>query len=284
MSNTVAGGVTALAVALTMAAAMPVLNAQVRDRIAPWPPQMMMPDGGSRIGVAVRELTSDEIARARLAQPGGVLVEEVRDDSAASRAGLMKGDIVVEFDGERVRGVRDFTRLVRETPPGRGVTANIVRAGSRRDLAVTLDADDRLVTAMPDMPRLNQQLRALPQFGLPEDLDPTPDLKVTPRGQIGITLAPLTEQLAAYFGVNDGVLVSSVMMDSAAAHAGIKAGDVIVAVDGRPARNVADVTRAVRTAKPGTALDVRLFRDKKEIGVKVAIPTLITEPPSVQPV
>ena len=282
------GGAAAVAL-VAMVGGATAVGAQVRDRTMRWMPEMMMlQGGGSEIGVSVRDLTSDEIAQAKLAQPGGVLVQEVRDDSAASRAGLMMGDIVVEFDGERVRGARHFTRLVRETPPGRAVTSSIVRAGSRRDLQITPRAGDQLTRGLPDVQQLEQRLRALPEPRdrpqTPGDLDPMPDLRVTPRGQIGITLAPLTAQLTAYFGVKEGVLVSSVMTDSAAAQAGLRAGDVITAVNGRPAQSVADVTRAVRAAKPGSALDLRVFRDKNEIALKVLVPELISEPRSVQPI
>jgi serine protease Do len=209
----------------------------------------------------------------------------VREDSPAARAGLMNGDIVVEFDGERVRSVDHFTRLVRETPAGRAVKSTIVRAGSRRELDITPQAGDQFAGALPGVQQFERRLRALPELrNLPDDLDPTPDLQVTPRGQIGIALAPLTEQLASYFGVSEGVLVQTVTNGSAAAQAGMKAGDVITAVNRRPVQNVDDVMRAVRSAKPGSALDMRVFRDKKEITVKVIVPEVITEPRSVLPI
>jgi serine protease Do len=247
----------------------------------------MILQDGSEIGVSVRDLGSDEIAKAQLAQPGGVLIEEVRESSPASRAGLMNGDIVVDFDGERVRGVAHFARLVRETPAGRAVKSTIVRNGSRREFEITPQAGEQLTRALPDVEQLERRLRALPELRnlqLPDDLDPTPDLQVTPRGQIGIVLAPLTEQLASYFGVKTGVLVRTVTNGSAAAQAGMKAGDVITAVNGRTVRSVGDVTRVVRSAKPGSALDMRVSRDKKEITIKVIVPELITEPRTIQPV
>jgi serine protease Do len=287
MRKIIIGGAAVVALVMIMSAATPALEAQVRGRTVPDIADIMMLQGGSEIGVSVRELTAEEIAKAKLAQPGGVLVEDVRDGGAASRAGLMNGDIVVDFDGERVRGVRHFTRLVRETPPGRAVKSRIVRAGSPRDLEITVQAGDQLTGGLPDLPEIQRRLRSLPeirQHRLPDDLDPTPDLQVTPRGQIGITLAPLTEQLADYFGVKEGVLVSAVTIDSAAAQAGMKAGDVITAVNGRTVQSVGDVTRTVRAARPGSALDMRVIRDKKAITVKVLTPELITEPRSNLPV
>ena len=288
MRHTVVGGAAAVALVVAANVAMPALDAQERAHRLPWMSEMAMLQGGSEIGVSVRDLSSDEIAKAHLARPGGVLVQDVREGSPASRAGLVNGDIVVEFDGERVRGADHFTRLVRETPAGRAVKSAIVRAGSRRELEITPQAGEQFTGGLPDMQQLERRLRALPELrnrqNLPDDLDPTPDLQVTPRGQIGIVLAPLTEQLADYFGVKTGVLVKTVTNGSAAAQAGMKAGDVITAVNGRPVQNVGDVQRTVRSAKPGSALDMRLQRDKKEINVKVIVPELITEPQTILPV
>lgn len=88
-------------------------------------------------------LTAEEAKVARNAA-GGVYVEEVLAGTPADRAGLKRGDIVIEFDGERVRSVRGFTRLVSETPPRRTVKALVMRDGSRLILDVTPEvAPDR---------------------------------------------------------------------------------------------------------------------------------------------
>jgi S1-C subfamily serine protease len=87
---------------------------------------------GSQIGVSTR----DRVA----AQPVGVLgvlIDEVRPNSPASRAGLMKGDIVIRFDGHPVGRAIEFSRLVAETPPGWTVRMRIVRNGKTRDIAIT---------------------------------------------------------------------------------------------------------------------------------------------------
>ena len=260
--------------------------AQTRDRaLPPFAEGLMLQGFGSQIGVSVRDLNADEIAKAKLPQAGGVFVQDVREDGPAARAGLREGDIVVEFDGERVRSATHFTRLVRETAPGRVAKTTILRAGARTVVDITPDAGRDLRSFIT--PEVERQLRSIPRdFDLPTDLDPTPDLRrgPSPRGRIGITLAPLTDQLATYFGVKEGALVSTVDGGSAAAQAGIRAGDVIVSINGSAVRNSGDVTRAVRAARPGGALDVRLFRDKKEMTVKILVPELIQEPRSVLPV
>ena len=282
MRNVVIGSLAAAGLIAVCSAWVPAISAQGRDRIGP-PAELMalLEGGGSQIGVSVRDLTADEITKAKLDQPGGVLVQDVRADSPAARAGLKTGDIVVQFDGERVRSASHFTRLVRETAPGRAVTSSVIRDGARVALDVAPDVNERRAMAFPrNLPPLP------PNFGLnvPRDLDPAPPLRGSPRAQIGVTLTPLGEQLASYFGVKDGVLVSSVTSGSAAAQGGLRAGDVITAVNGRAVQNVGDVISAVREARPGSALTMRIIRDRKEVAVTVTIPERIDEPRSALPV
>ena len=90
---------------------------------------------GAQLGVSVRELDAEQAK-----SQSGAVVDEVRAGSAAEKAGIKKGDVITEFDGERVRGVRHLTRLVTETPDGRTVKAAVVREGKRVDLSVTPDS------------------------------------------------------------------------------------------------------------------------------------------------
>ena len=89
---------------------------------------------------------------------------------------------------------------------------------------------------------------------------------------MGVSIVPLSDQLAAYFGVKEGVLVSEVTGGAPAATAGIQAGDVITAVNGRNVLSSGDLIREVRQAEPGSTIDVRLTRNRKELTVKVTMP------------
>lgn len=98
---------------------------------------------GSQIGVSARDRIAPEARDTPgfwewfAAQQYGVILDEVRADSPASRAGLMKGDIVVRFDGQRVERAMQFSRLVAETPPGWTVRMTIIRNGKTRELSIT---------------------------------------------------------------------------------------------------------------------------------------------------
>lgn len=167
------------------------VGAQMRDRDLA--AGLFMQFGrGAEIGLSVREVSADEVTRAKLERPGGVFVVDVREGGPAARAGLRGGDIVVSFDGERIRSVRQFSRLVSETPPGRTIQTEIVRDGRRQTMSVMPEAvDGPLAGLLPEIRRdIERGIRTLP-----------PDLPMPP--------APLTDQLASYFGVKEGVLVSA---------------------------------------------------------------------------
>jgi serine protease Do len=200
----------------------------------------------------------------------GVVIERVQPDSPAEKAGLKAADVIVEFDGERVRSARQFARLVSETSPGRTVTTTIVRDGRRQNLDVVPDEGSRDVSFFFDGPRLRAQVddaaRALRRFdGFNFDFDS--DRVGGPSGpRLGVTVTELPPQLAAYFGVEDGVLITSVGDNSPASRAGLKAGDVVRSVDGTAVRSTPDLVRALRDAEEEVTLAI--VRDKKEMTVK----------------
>jgi serine protease Do len=91
--------------------------------------------------------------------------------------------------------------------------------------------------------------------------------------RLGVTLQDLSAPLASSFGLGapDGALVSSVQPDSAAAKAGLKAGDVITAIDGEPVRVAGDVSSRVGLARPGDKLKLELWRDKSRLSETVSL-------------
>ena len=77
-----------------------------------------MPDlGGGRLGVSVRDVTPSDVGQARLPSQAGAWITDVQADSPAAQADLRAGDVVVQFDGERVRSARQLSRLVGRLQP-----------------------------------------------------------------------------------------------------------------------------------------------------------------------
>jgi serine protease Do len=240
---------------------------------------------GSQIGVTIRDLEEADTKTNKVPSLSGVLIEEVAPDSPAEKAGLKKGDVVVEFDGERVRSVRQFTRLVQETPAGRRIQTGVVRDGQR--VAVTVEpresgafslyADGNEFTVLRDLTRDFS-------FDMPRPAAPAPPAPpkapVPPRfpdgdafiwrsnSSLGITAGDLSAQLAGYFGAKDGVLVTSVADDSPASKAGIKAGDVITSFNGSDVTTASDLRRRIQRLDNGAEFTVGVVRDKKPLTLK----------------
>lgn len=220
---------------------------------------------GSQIGVVVSDPEGSAV---------GVRVDGVDDDSPAAKAGVQEGDVVVEFDGERVRSARQLTRLVQETPDGRTVKMTVTRGGGRQTLEITPAAS---ATAgawsfgvgpefREELERGLRGLRELPERGGPMfdfRFDGRPGMSA-PRGRLGVQVETLTDQLADYFGVKGGgVLVSSVTAESAAAKAGVKAGDVITSVNGTAVRDAGELVEELGEIGANGEARLDIVRDKK---------------------
>ena len=85
---------------------------------------------------------------------------------------------------------------------------------------------------------------------------------------LGITVSDLSDQLAAYFGVKDGVLVTSTVDNSAASKAGIKAGDIITSFNGSDVAAPSDLRRRIQRLQDGDEFTVGVVRDKKSLTLK----------------
>ena len=91
------------------------------------------------------------------------------------------------------------------------------------------------------------------------------------RGRLGVRVQDLSEELASYFGVKSGVLVAGVEADAPAAKAGIKAGDVITAVNGQAITEPGELRREVAKVEDGKTADLSVTRDKKPLTLKVEV-------------
>ncbi|HET8547906.1 MAG TPA: PDZ domain-containing protein, partial [Bryobacteraceae bacterium] len=92
--------------------------------------------GGSYLGIGVAEIDAERAKALSLKEEQGVEITRVEDDSPAAKAGLRVGDVVLQYNGQRVEGTEQFMRLVRETPAGREVRLLVSRNGSHQTLAV----------------------------------------------------------------------------------------------------------------------------------------------------
>jgi serine protease Do len=264
------------------------LHAQQFMFQAPAPParatgtmQMYGLGSGSYLGVGVAEVSAERAKALKLKEERGVEVTKIDDDSPALKAGLKAGDVVLDYNGQRIEGTEQFVRMVKETPEGRQVRLLISRDGNTQTLTATIAARKgygAFVRPEIDQARLQADMKAAQadmqkaqekfRFQMPD----TPQVVMGMRsGGLGIEAESITAQLAEYFGVKDGVLVRSVIKDSAAAKAGMKAGDVITKVDDASVSQPQEITRALRTLQTKKTFPVIVVRNHKDVTLSVTL-------------
>ena len=223
-------------------------------------------NGPSYIGVGLGEIDSERARQLKLKEEHGVELTHVEEDSPASRAGLKSSDVVLEFNGQRVEGMEQFARFVRETPAGRESKLTVSRDGNRQMIVVKIGQrkmkdigwSTTPVAPMPPMPP-----------SAPGEMPRTVMVWASPR--MGIDAEAIDGQLGNFFGVKEGVLIRGVSKGSAAEKAGLKAGDVITKVDGSAVTSPGAVTRAIRSARAKKTFPVTVMREKRETNVNLTI-------------
>ncbi|ACV26171.1 trypsin-like peptidase domain-containing protein [Kangiella koreensis] len=168
------------------------------------------------LGVQFGPVDQDKADAFGLKEVGGSLVTRIYPDSAAEKAKLQEGDVVVAVDGKPVRKAQDLPYYIGQKMPGDKAQLKIVRNGKERDVeAVLTDGAGRIVSVDNGS------------------------------NQLGIRVQALRDDLQEAYGVRHGVVVSEVMDKSPAAEAGIQNGDIIQKLHRTPIRSMDDYQAAL---------------------------------------
>ncbi|MGB6431776.1 MAG: PDZ domain-containing protein [Candidatus Acidiferrales bacterium] len=289
-SSSVLSGV---ALAALLAACVPSgLRAQQQPAPAPQPAPMrgapdfpvqtvQIDDSPGWLGVAIEEVSADKAKELKLPSDHGVLLTDVDQESPATKAGLKSGDVVTEYDGQRVEGTMAFRRMVRETPPGRSIAIGYWRDGRAGSVNVELGS---LASEMQDHARQMQdradEMAQRAQQQVEQEMAQHPMVFNFPDNAgmfaghaptIGIVAFDLSEQLGNYFGAPDGqgVLVSEVREATPAAKAGLLAGDVITKLDGVRVHNVGQLREQLAAKRDAKSVTLTILRRGAELSVPV---------------
>lgn len=247
---------------------------------------------GPQLGVRLEEVDKDAVTRLRLKEEKGALVTEVLKDSAAEKAGILKDDVIVKFQGESVLTAAQLSRLVRDVPSGRKVDIDLVRNGAPVKVSATLEKAEWKGgdPDVPDMADLDQHLQeklgklgdlrfhsgegGFPRtFSFKMDENGPMALLRAGRGRLGITYTEIEGQLARYFKApkENAILVNSVVEGSAAEKAGIKAGDLLLKLGGASIEEAGDLREAVSDLEAGKPSPVTVWRDGRNLDLSITI-------------
>jgi serine protease Do len=194
----------------------------------------------ARLGVVLQDLTAPLAESFGLKAPDGALIASVAPKTAAARAELKAGDVITAVDGQPVRTAGDVSSRVGMAAPGDKITLTVWRDKSSREMKIGLgkaQAEDETVVAS------------------------------THGGSLGLTVRPLNSDERQQAGVDHGLLVEDV--SGPAARAGIQAGDVVLALDGKPVNNIDQVHQVLQRHPHHVAL--LIARDGQQIFVPVEL-------------
>jgi S1-C subfamily serine protease len=195
------------------------------------------------LGVSVQRLGSAE--REKIGTTYGVEVITVEKDSAAAKAGIKEEDVIQLVNGEKIRDAQDLVDIIGELVPGAAVKIGLWRDGKALEVTAALGKRERSKNVAWESKKMPRIFRS--------------------GGYLGIVLQELNPDLAPYFSVKtgEGVLIVRVEKDTPAEKAGLKAGDVIVQMGEKAAKDADAVHGALVDLKKGDTVAITVIRHGK---------------------
>jgi serine protease Do len=200
--------------------------------------EQLLRDGRVRrgmLGIGIQNLSEDTAQALGLKDTSGVLVSDVRKGSAAEKAGFARRDVITAINGEKIDDSNVLRNKVAGTLPGTEIKVTVLRDGSPRELTAVLDEFE--------MPGSRSDGEGGSGEGAPE--------KQSDTGKLGLTLQPVTPQIAKQFGMQgepEGMIVTAIDADGTAADAGIARGDIILEINSQPVSSSEAVQSALQSA------------------------------------
>ncbi len=195
----------------------------------------------ARLGVMIQPVDQSLAKSFHMEMPEGALVSKVDPDSAAARAGVKAGDVILQYNGANLVDSGQLSAAVAMESPGDSAHLKIWRDGKTVDLTAQLGG-------VPGKAELVQTA-------------------ATGAGKLGLGVRPLTADESSQSGISAGLLVERVQ--GAAARAGIQAGDVVLAVDGTGVSNVSELRSLIDKHEGPVALLIQ--RGEERIFVPVEL-------------
>jgi serine protease Do len=234
--------------------------------------------GQGYLGVDVRDVASDQINGLRLKDARGAEIVLVDHDAPAGKADLRVHDVVLQMNGQAIDGQDQLRRMLHDSPPGKTIQLLISRDGMQMTVTTQMANREEVERQAWEQHLTVPDPQAAPPESADSDYSVGSNSSGAPaRGNsflgnllmnpsyTGAMLEKMSNQLADYFGVSSGagLLVRSVVPNSPAANAGMRAGDVVVRANARTVSTTNDWAKAIKNSH-GQPLTVVVLRDKKE--------------------
>lgn len=228
-------------------------------------------EAGAYLGVYVRNDTDAMAEKSDLPDKEGALISGVMLGSPAYDAGLRRNDLVISVDGTKISSSDDLISAVKSHKPGDSIEITFIRNNIQQTLTVVLEKKKAFSIKAPYFVR-----GKAPFNGLIKGTFKNGNFNLLIGGaHLGIEFRELNPDLGTYFGLQNGkgILVTEVNEDSAAEKAGMKAGDVILSIDGKEISDTEDLQKALRWKRDEDkeSLEVVVMRHNKRITLNVEV-------------
>ncbi|HEU4665275.1 MAG TPA: DegQ family serine endoprotease [Dokdonella sp.] len=205
------------------------------------------------IGVQIQNVDREQAKALGLPRSGGALVNKVTPGSAADKAGVQVGDVILQFAGHEIAMSADLPPLVGSSKPGSKADLSVWREGKTLTIPVTVG----------ELPADKDALAGV-RGGAPAAVAGNP---------LGIVVEDLTADQRKQLGITDGQgVVVTRITGSAARRAALAPGDVILMVGRKPVKSVADFNADLKDAKPGESVMLLVRRDEQTQFLALTVP------------
>jgi serine protease Do len=199
------------------------------------------------LGLTIQEISKDLADSFGMKSTNGALVSDIEKGGPAEKAGLEVGDVILKFDGKPIIASSDLPRVVGATKPGSAVSVEVLRRGKPRSLALEVG----------EMPQDKEEVAT-----------PRPPAKAE-ANRLGLTLRELTPQQMKKLNGKNGLLVLAA--EGAAVQAGIRRGDLVLAVNSNEVQSVAQFNKLVATVPEGKSVALLVLRGEDTLYVAVKV-------------
>ncbi|MBI5042259.1 MAG: DegQ family serine endoprotease [Nitrospirae bacterium] len=200
------------------------------------------------LGVMIQEVTKDLAKSLGLKKEEGALVGDVISNGPAEKAGIMRGDVIIEFDGKKIKKMKELPATVANTPVGKDAKLKVIRESAEKVITVKIGK-------------------------LPEEKEAAADTVKEAANKLGMRVQDITPELAKQFGLEkaEGVIVADVERNSPSFEAGMRRGDVILEGDRNPIKKTEDYEKLINKKKKGETLLLLIRRGESTIFVTIKV-------------
>ncbi len=183
------------------------------------------------LGVMIQEVTKDLAKSLGLKKEEGALVGDVISGGPAEKGGIIRGDVIIEFEGKKIKKMKELPAIVANTAVGKESKVKVIREGAEKALTVKIGK-------------------------LPEEKEAAADTVKEATNKLGMRIQEITPELAKQFGLEktEGVIVAEVERGSPGSEAGLRRGDIILEIDKLAIKKMDDYEKQINKKKKGETL------------------------------